>query len=382
MRGNTTFMKIAIVRTSSGALKLNSYNVQEIGLSKALIKSHISIDIYSKVADETKINTLIEENGQMLRLIPIKGFTLFRQITFYPRLISRVVKESYDFVQVHEDSQFMTPLIIYYCKKNGIKTILYQGMYNDYKGMFSYFQKIFDLIFKNIISKNVNIIFAKTDIAKDYLLRKGYRNVHVLPIGLDIKEKERTESSHGEKLEKFKSIHEKILLYVGSIEQRRNPIFLIDVFSQVKSQENVGLIIVGEGPLNNELLQHISKKQLNDHVLIVKSIPNNEIHYLYKNSDVLLLPTNNEIYGMVIMEALFNGIPVVSTHEAGPSFILKDIKLGKCLDLSHEKWSEIIRYYLSNENSLEDKNFRKKYIKNNFNWERISIEYYKHLNEL
>ena len=55
------------------------------------------------------------------------------------------------------------------------------------------------------------------------------------------------------------------------------------------------------------------------------------------------------------MEALTFGVPVVSTPEAGPSFLLNDSLYGKCEPLSLDKWSNAIDYYVNNPISQSEK---------------------------
>jgi hypothetical protein len=103
-------MKIAIVRTSNAPINISTYNVQEIGLAQGLLHHGVSTEIYSKY-ENIKTETIIEEfKNNYVKLIPIKGLSFFKQITYYPKLISKILLANYDVIQIHEDSQFMTPL--------------------------------------------------------------------------------------------------------------------------------------------------------------------------------------------------------------------------------------------------------------------------------
>jgi glycosyltransferase involved in cell wall biosynthesis len=368
-------MKLAIIRTSYSALNTKSYNVQEIGLAKGLLNQNISTDIYSRFQDVTEEMIFLTRNECNIRLIPIVGFSLFGRITYFPKLIKRLKKEKYEFVQVHEDSEFMVPFILKACKKQNIKTILYQGMYANYKGGKQLYNLLIDSAFKNIIQKNCDIIISKTELAGKYLTEKGYKEVNVLPIGLDFEFNLSTYSKKN-KLLKFKSGFENILLYVGKIERRRNPFFLVELLVKLREKEkNVGLVIVGDGPLKKLMIEYAKKKRVKDFIFFIKSVPNNEIHDIYKNSEIVLLPSNYEIYGMVILESLLNGIPVIATPQAGPLSILQNKKLGICLPLVIDKWINSIENYLEKENSYEDKLFRKEFIINNYDWNIIAQRY-------
>jgi glycosyltransferase involved in cell wall biosynthesis len=317
--------------------------------------------------------TILTHGVCEINLIPIKGLIFFGRITYFPRLIRLITQNNYDVVQIHEDSQLMTPLILRECCKNKIKTILYQGMYTNYKGFNYVYQYFMDLLFKKTIQKNTDIFLAKTSLAKKYLEAKGYNNISVLPIGLDYKKEQKACHLYS-KIKNYKSQYDKMLLYVGKIEKRRNPLFLIDILSCLDS--NIALIIIGEGPLDTQMMKYARKKNVLNRLFVIKFIPNNEIHYVYKICDVFLLPTNYEIYGMVVMEALFNGIPVIATPEAGTISILTDNVLGICLPLDINKWiNEICRYL--NQDKTNYSSYRTQHVKDVHNWNTIGTKYYK-----
>ncbi len=107
----------------------------------------------------------------------------------------------------------------------------------------------------------------------------------------------------------------------------------------------------------------------------IEFILNSELHAIYKSCDVFLLPTNNEIYGMTILEALLNGIPVISTFEAGLQAILNDKKLGICLPLNVAAWSQAIKYDTVNK-STSDLLYRQNTVKEMYNWNKANENTY------
>ncbi len=367
-------MQLAIVRTYLGALDPFSYNVQELGLAKGLLRCGASTDFYSFFENvEKKKNIEQVQNGCEVKLIPLKNKIEFLKITYLPNVIRTILQERYDVVQVHEDLQLMTPFILNKCKKNGIKTVLYQGVYKDLSGIKKIYNWGFDLFFKKMIQKNADVVLAKTEMAKRYLEGKGYKNVSILPIGLDFTNRKNLNAEQLSEIQCFKSKFKNIVLYVGRMEKRRNPKFTIDVLSKLNA--DTGLIMIGNGPLYDKTVEYARDRGLIGRVLFVKSVPNDEIFDIYKMANVFVLPSNYEIYGMVILEALFNGIPALSTPTAGGLSILNDKRLGVCLSLNVDTWAEHINFYLSDDKP-EDKIYRQNEIRNKYNWEHLAAKYY------
>lgn len=91
----------------------------------------------------------------------------------------------------------------------------------------------------------------------------------------------------------------------------------------VHSKPDVRLIIVGDGPLKNELKRWTNPKQ----VMLLPSMPRHELMSLYKSLDLFILgSTEMDPFGMVAAEAMWFGTPVLMTEKCGISEDLHDTK--------------------------------------------------------
>ncbi len=371
-------MKLAIIRTANGPLDINKYNIQEIGLAKALIKRGISVDIYSTYKGISGFSNIEKFDGNELNLIEIKGFA-FKQITYYPSLFKKVFSKEYDLIQIHDDSQLMNPFLVSKAKKKGIKTVLYQGMYKDYKGLGFVYQTLFNSLLYQKLKINSDVVFAKTTLAQKYLNNKGIKNTNLLPVGLDLKPQAQNFSKRNELLN-FKSQFNHLLLYVGVLEPRRDVVFLLKILKHLKEKKtdlSVGMVIVGNGPDKEKIKKIIIEFNLSEYVLYFESIPNSEMSYIYKQCDLFLLPSAYEIYGMVVLESLYNGIPVLSSRVAGPIDMLKQDFLGKVIEINFDNWLEYIYKFLNSDFVIKAKysKSRESYILNNFTWDNLAKTY-------
>lgn len=361
---------MAIFRTVPSALDLSKYNVQEIGLAKGLLKLGISVDIYSRYANIKNENIFKKVENNHINLIPIAGSNVKgRMIDF--SLKQRIFNNKYDIVQTHEYSQFMTPFIIKWAKNTKATTVLYQGAYEKYSGYKAIIQKIYNKTFTDTMNNNCDYYFAKTEAAQRYLINNGLeKNNHILPVGLDFSKRFHNYKDIGT-IKKFRSKFDYLLLYIGKIEERRNPSFIIDVLYTLSSH-NLGLLLVGQGADTGNLVTKIDKLKLNSQVLIIEGIPNDQLKQIYELADLFLLPSLYEPFGMVILESLYFGLPVLASKTAGPLDIIKDEKLGFCSELNPQSWAHHVKTYLKMNNQ---KDFRKKYIISNYDWDKIAEKY-------
>lgn len=101
----------------------------------------------------------------------------------------------------------------------------------------------------------------------------------------------------------------KKFIYVGRLAQEKNLEFLIKVFSE---RSDIELHIVGFGSLEDEL-----KSISTSNVIFHGAIPNEKLSEFYQKMDVFILPSKSEPWGLVVEEALNNGLPVIVSDRVG-----------------------------------------------------------------
>jgi len=117
----------------------------------------------------------------------------------------------------------------------------------------------------------------------------------------------------------------KEILFVGSLTQNKGVRFLLESFSQIhKKYPKFSLRIIGDGP-EEKFLKKISKKLgLEENVTIHKSIPHNEIGSVMRKSYMFVLPSFQEGFGVVLLEALASGLPCIAFASGGVKDVLGD----------------------------------------------------------
>ncbi|NQV96354.1 MAG: glycosyltransferase [Acidimicrobiaceae bacterium] len=109
---------------------------------------------------------------------------------------------------------------------------------------------------------------------------------------------------------------------VGALDENKNHELLIRAFENLDRRESVRLIIVGSGPLHRRLELLTKELKINNQVLFVGYKNRDEVAKLMSESNCLVVSSQVETFGVVILEALASGIPVVSTRCGGPDSIV------------------------------------------------------------
>jgi glycosyltransferase involved in cell wall biosynthesis len=118
------------------------------------------------------------------------------------------------------------------------------------------------------------------------------------------------------------------LLYVGTIEKRKNLLTIIKSLKQVKE---IALIVIGKKTeYFNEIEQFISQNELNNRVLFLENVTNSQLPIIYQNASVFIYPSIFEGFGIPIIEALISKTPVITNKNGcfpeagGPNSIYID----------------------------------------------------------
>jgi glycosyltransferase involved in cell wall biosynthesis len=175
----------------------------------------------------------------------------------------------------------------------------------------------FKYFIKNVYKRFVFLLtdgfFSYGINSNDYLFRHGvHKNKILLFLNSFDKTKFLKENSNDSK-----QINNNIL-FVGRLSPEKNLNSLISLFRYFKADQlDYKLIMVGDGPLKENLQKEVIKYDLN--IDIIGSILWNDLSELYKNSLCLLLPSINETWGMVANEAIQMGVKVICSASCGCS---------------------------------------------------------------
>jgi len=117
-----------------------------------------------------------------------------------------------------------------------------------------------------------------------------------------------------------------MLLFVGRVAHEKNIDFLIRVVDQVRRQvEDVLFVIAGEGPARPSLEQEVRKRAMGENVRFIGYLDRHtELNSCYSAADIFIFSSRTETQGLVLLEAMAQGVPLVSTAELGTRDVLQD----------------------------------------------------------
>jgi glycosyltransferase involved in cell wall biosynthesis len=117
-----------------------------------------------------------------------------------------------------------------------------------------------------------------------------------------------------------------VLLFVGRVAHEKNIDFLLKVVARVKLQHpDILFVIAGEGPARPGLEAEVKKCGLTEQVKFIGYLNRStELNSCYRSADMFIFSSRTETQGLVLLEAMAQGTPVVSTAELGTRDVLQE----------------------------------------------------------
>ena len=174
--------------------------------------------------------------------------------------------------------------------------------------------------------RDVRALIAPSEPMREVLQAYGVTTpIHVLPTGLPA---DRFRAGEGARFRHLigATLDRPIVTYVGRVAHEKNIEFLVKVFAAVRARiPNALLVIAGEGPAREHLRQLVARMGLGDDVSFVGYLDRDtSLLDCYAAANVFVFASRTETQGLVLLEAMAQGTPVVSTAELGTKFVLKD----------------------------------------------------------
>ncbi|MEM1513732.1 MAG: glycosyltransferase [Candidatus Thermoplasmatota archaeon] len=163
--------------------------------------------------------------------------------------------------------------------------------------------------------KRCSCIIAPSNYTARYINEKIIeRSIEIIPTGIDIK--------RFSKLKNKKNKENKIILHVGRIVREKNIDLIIEAAPYILKKMDAIFLIVGEGPARKEYEEKVKKKGLQNNFIFTGFIDDEKLLEYYHSADVFVFPSLYETQGIVALEAMASGLPVVAARaKALPDFI-------------------------------------------------------------
>jgi len=318
-------MKLGIICTMiNGFGRRGFYNTQEIGLGRELARQGHNVTIYKCVRKTGEDSVERVDLGERLSIlyIPVPTFGA------HGYLKTDILASDMDAVLCFADNQIFLPHIYRFCARNGIRIIPYIGRTHSSSGGVHGFvmNALFHMGTLRWFRRGPAI--SKIEEVRQELLQLGVNDVTVAPVGLDFSVM-KSDFREYDRAQLRKELglqpEDTVICTVGRMGPEKNPLDLVDIYRDVRSQKPCKLLLVGEGIQSDELKAKIAACEWADDIILIDRIPNEQIWKIYVAADYFINLCRTEIFGMAILEAMYYEVSVAALVAPGPSVTLRDM---------------------------------------------------------
>lgn len=179
------------------------------------------------------------------------------------------------------------------------------------------------------------------------------KEISVVPCVIDMSEFQ---------LKEWKKEHEKIkLLIIGGMQDyRKGLIYLLKALPKIKDKFDFELKIVGKtGNLKEEYLELVQRGDISRQCIFIDYLTEERLREAYREADIFVLPSLHENFGVVLIEAIATGTPVITTYCGGPEDYVEENNGMLVAKENEDELAFAIEKMISNLNKYEPIKVRK-----------------------
>ena len=226
-----------------------------------------------------------------------------------------------------------------------------------------------------VVSKISNIIAVSLHV-KNVISDMTQSQIYVIQNGIDF------EDIHN--VQPHKSIEYPSILFVGGLSKVKGIDTLLNAVPIIRKKIlNLCVYIAGSGPEENKLKELVKELNIEENVNFLGYISENEKYSYYKSADVCVFPSRYEPFGIVLLEAMACGKPVVASNVGGIPFVVEEGKTGLLFESGNvEDLADKIMTILKNEELREKMGEAGRERAKEFTWDKIAertVEVYKEI---
>lgn len=227
--------------------------------------------------------------------------------------LERIVNGNWDIIHAHSHLYFATNLASAIGRISSTPlAITNHGLYSQ--TLPQWISKIHLLSMGRFSFNSAEKVFTYTDLGKTNLRKIGVSTpIEVIPNGID-QDRFTTNGPHHDTIDS----DDLNLLFVGRLVDGKRPQDAVDAFNKViethDNPNDIILYICGSGRLKSSLEQYVDNLDLIDNIVFLGERPYEEMPKIYRSSDILILPSQDEGLPRVVLESLACETPVITSN--------------------------------------------------------------------
>jgi glycogen(starch) synthase len=293
-------------------------NVNFIPVNSGLIP-YLGMNEYSYFATSTQgsNNETFSHLGGKYTFSGKYGANLMEEVFRYAYIASKIAQEhEFDVIHAHDWLTYLAGIV---AKQISGKPLIVHVHATEFdRSGENVNRTVYDL--ERIGMENADAVIAVSNLTRNIVVNRygiDQNKVFAVHNAVDFS---------GNKDSGFNKIsQEKIITFLGRITYQKGPEYFIEAANKVLKQlPNVRFVMAGSGDMMNRMVRRVAKLRIGAHFTFTGFLTGDDVKRMYAESDVYVMPSVSEPFGISPLEAMRTGVPVIISKQSGVAEILSN----------------------------------------------------------
>jgi len=286
----------------------------EIGAS---IIPYISPEAYAKEKTEGSYSEKSDVFSEMYQFSGKYGLNLLEEVSRYA-LIASVLAKDKDFDLIHAHDWLAYPAGVAAKKSSGKPLVVHMHATEFDRSGENVNEEVYAIEKHGM--ENADKVITVSNLTRKIVIEKygidpdkvtTVHNAVDFPKGM-------------ENLNLAKNFKEKLVTFLGRITFQKGPEYFVEVaYKLIQKDKNIRFVMAGSGDMMNKIISQAAKMGITDKFHFTGFLKGPEIRRLFALSDVFVMPSVSEPFGLVPLEAMQSNVPVVISKQSGVAEVLE-----------------------------------------------------------
>ena len=291
-------------------------NVSFFPVSSGLIP-YLGLEEYDYFAKETKEGRSDSFNhlGGKFTFSGKYGSNLMEEVMRYAYIASKIAKEhEFDVIHAHDWLTYLAGIV---AKQISGKPLVVHVHATEFDRSGENVNRVvYDL--ERLGMENADAVVAVSNLTRNIVI-----NRYGIPAKKVFAVHNAVDFSGHENVGINKISKEKVITFLGRITYQKGPEYFIEAANKVlKRYPHVRFVMAGSGDMMNRMVRRVAKLRIGAHFTFTGFLTGDDVNKMYAESDVYVMPSVSEPFGISPLEAMRTGVPVIISRQSGVAEIV------------------------------------------------------------
>ncbi len=303
------------VDTRTSEYFLHSGQTSYIQVNSKLIP-YVGLDDYYNVISQMESGVFESESGEKRKYVfsGKYGPNLMQEVNQYASIAAEIAKhEDFDLIHAHDWLTYRAGIA---AKRASGKPLVVHIHATEFDRTGENYNDIVYGMEKEGMSA-ADAVCAVSDLTRNIVINKyGIPAEKVFTLHNAVEPNEK-------KVEREKFVKEKIVTFLGRVTFQKGPDYFVETAKRVMEKDpNVRFVLAGDGDMMSHVIERVAELGISDRFHFTGFLRGDDINKMFGMSDVYVMPSISEPFGISPLEAMRAKVPVVISKQSGVSEVL------------------------------------------------------------